>query len=256
MRSNLKITTTICAAVFVISFTACNGAPSSYAGNVITSTQCEAPGVSAALRDALCRGDALEIRKALFSVDSKPGEASRDRLLAVLKRLWVGDQNYGKGLLWSALESLQVRGVFADYLAQGVRNAEIAASLAEMQQLAVKMVQSASKDVDQLEGLRLLGITDAQDQVPLLRSVALATEGSALRQRYAIEALGYICATEAATTLREVKQMLGDHEPEMIKTAEKAEQTRARLSSSWCRDSAKSARVLGSTSQFAPESKL
>lgn len=239
MRVDGRIILATSIGAIAVSLTACNGSQPAHAASKEASAQCEAPEVSPVLRDALCKGDAPEIREALFRVDSKPGEASRDRLLAVLKRLWAGDKSYGKGLPWSALESVQSRAVFADYLAQGVRNAEIEASLTDMQRFAIDMVQGAQRDVDQLEGLRLLGVTDAQDQVPLLRNIALSTEGPALRRRYAIEALGFICAVEATTTLREVGQMAGERNPEVTKAVEKAEQTRARLSSSWCRNSTK-----------------
>jgi hypothetical protein len=221
----------------VVSLAACDGSQPAHAADAVASTQCEAPEVGAALRDALCKGGAPEIREALFSIDSKPGEASRDRLLTVLKRLWKGDKSYGNELPWPALESVQSRAVFADYLAQGVRNTEIEAPLVDMQRFAAEMVQGAQRDVDQLEGLRLLGVTDAQDQVPLLRSIAFSTEGPAVRRRYAIEALGYICASEAAATLREVEQTFGERDLEVRKAVEKAQQARARLSSSWCRDS-------------------
>lgn len=239
MRVDGRMVLATSVGVIAVLLAACDGPQPAHAESGAVSAQCEAPEVTPALRDALCKGDAPEIREALFRVDSKPGEASRDRLLAVLKRLWAGDKSYGKGLPWSVLESVQSRAVFADYLAQGVRNAEIEAPLADMQRFAVEMVQGAQRDVDQLEGLRLLGVTDAQDQVPLLRSIALSTEGPALRRRYAIEALGFICAAEAVTTLREVGQTAGERDLEVTKAVEKAEQTRARLSSSWCRGSAR-----------------
>lgn len=187
------------------------------------------------MQDALCKGDATDIREALFRSNEKPGNTSRDRFSRVVKRLWMGDKSYGKGLPWPALETVQSRAVFADYLAQGVRNREIEAPLPHMQRFAVEMFQSAQSDSDQLEALHLLGITGAQDQVPLLRSIALSNEGPPLRRRYAIEALGYICASEAAIALREVSELPDVHGGDAAKAVAEAQLSRERLKSSWCR---------------------
>jgi hypothetical protein len=199
------------------------------------SVQCNVPGVGVALRDALCKGSASEIREVLFRADSKPFEASHTHLLEVIKRLWVRDRSYGKELPWPALESVWVRAVFVDYLAQGVRNAEIEGSLVDMQSVALEMIRSAKRDSDQLEGLRLLGITDAQDQVPLLRSTALSTEVPMLWRRNAIEALGYICAAQAAAALQEIESMAGEKNVELKQIVARAQMTRERLRTSWCR---------------------
>jgi hypothetical protein len=195
---------------------------------------CKAPGTSAAIERALCSGSPSELQDALFSESSKPFEAAHQELLIILRRIWDADASYGKELPWQALKSARNRAVIAEQLAQGIRNREIEGSLESLQQFAVEFVHGAKTDTEQLDGLRLLGLTDAQSQIPMLRSIAQSAEGQAIRREYAIEALGRICAPEAEAALREIARTIpaGGSDERRLAAALSARESLAR---SWCR---------------------
>ncbi len=195
---------------------------------------CEAPGMSNVIERALCSGNPSNLQDALFKDAATPFEPGHRELLAALQRVWNADGSYGKDLPWEALKSPRNRAIVAEYLAQGIRNKEIEGSLEDLQQFAVAFVREAKTDTEQLDGLRLLGITDARDQVPMLRSVARATEGPPIRREYAIDALGKICAPEAEIALREIKQTVSPDGSEARRLAA-ALSGREGLARSWCR---------------------
>ncbi len=198
------------------------------------SASCKAPGTSAAIERALCSGNPSELQDALFKDTTEPFEPGHGELLAALQSVWDADGGYGKELPWPALKSARNRAVVAEYLAQGIRNKEVEGSLENLQRFAVEFVRGAKTDAELLDGLRLLGLTDAQNQVPVLRSVALSTEGSPVRREYAIEALGRICAPEAEAALREIERTIPPDGSEARRLSA-ALAVREGLARSWCR---------------------
>lgn len=97
----------------------------------------------------------------------------------------------------------------AQYIAQGLRNRWIDAPPAkELQRFALGLIDSAPPDDDdQLtrDGLKLLGLTDAEDQIGLLRNFALSRNQPLQRRETAIIALGQICSDATPTVLEDVR---------------------------------------------------
>jgi hypothetical protein len=220
--------------VLLVALAACARQSDPSASSSSVSASCKASGTSAAIERALCRGTAADLQDALFKDTTKPFESGHRELLTALQRVWAADRGYGKELPWPALNSAQNRAIVAEYLAQGIRNKEIEGSLESLQQFAVEFVLGAKTDAEQLDGLRLLGITDAQNQVAVLRSVALSAEGPSVRREYAIEALGRICAPEAETALREIERTIPADGSEARRLSA-ALSAREGLARSWCR---------------------
>ncbi|MFL6606192.1 MAG: HEAT repeat domain-containing protein [Steroidobacteraceae bacterium] len=124
------------------------------------------------------------------------------------------------------------KAVLVDTLAQAARNQEIDASLPEMQRIAKELV-AAERDVDQFEGVRLLGLTNDAAEIPLLKQIATSNDPS-VRRHNAIEALGYICDPAAKAILEDLAKAPA------VASADSAQlhgalATRARLNASWCR---------------------
>ena len=193
---------------------------------------CSVPGVSGELQAALCSGDANRLRAAVFHVEAKPGEPVREQMLATLRRVLDRDQSLGSGLPWTKLGMPAAKAVLVDTLAQAARNQEIDASLPEMQRIAKELV-AAERDVDQFEGVRLLGLTNDAAEIPLLKQIATSNDPS-VRRHNAIEALGYICDPAAKATLEDLAKAPA------VPSADSAQihgalATRARLDASWCR---------------------
>lgn len=113
------------------------------------------------------------------------------------------------GLRWYNLESRDFRTVLAQYIALGLRNRWIDAPPAkELQRFALGLVDSAPPDDDdQLtrDGLKLLGLTKAEDQIGLLRDFAVSRNQAPHRRQTAIIALGQICTDATPTVLGDIR---------------------------------------------------
>ncbi len=126
---------------------------------------CEAPGTSAAIERALCSGNPSELQDALFKDTTRPFELGHGpELLAALQSVWNADGDYGRAAVASIEDALsrRNRAVVAEYLAQGVRTRRSSGSAKGLQQFAVEFARGAKTDAEQLDGLRLLGLTDAK----------------------------------------------------------------------------------------------
>ncbi len=194
--------------------------------------KCSVPDLPDEIQAALCSGDANRLRSAVFHVEAKPGEPVREHTLAALRRVLDRDPSLGSDLPWTKLGMPAVKAVLVDTLAQAVRNQEIDASLPEMQRIAKELL-AAERDVDQFEGVRLLGLTNDAAEIPLLKQIATSNDPS-VRRHNAIEALGYICDPVAKETLEDLAKT-----PAIPSTdgalIHGALATRARLDASWCR---------------------
>ena len=191
---------------------------------------CRAPAMPRAVEDALCSGSSTNLRMAIFKDSSAPDSA----FLTAFQRVFDGDLSYGHELPWDALRIQRMRATIAEYLAQAIRNGDYEGSLVSFEKFAIQFAQGATSNSDQLDGIRLLGIVDAQSQIPVLRATALSQQGSPTRRAYAIDALGRICASEAATALDEIEREILPASIE-AKHLATARGDRDRLKNSWCR---------------------
>jgi hypothetical protein len=235
-------------ATLIVVFSAC--AQESHQSQPTTQISCRAPGTPSAIEEALCSGSPRNLRQAIFDDSSAPDA----QILSAFQRVFDGDARYGQALPWEALKTPRIRAITAEYLAQAIRNGDYEHSLESLQEFAIRFVREAKSDGDQLDGIRLLGIVDAATQVPALRATAISKEGSPTRRAYAIDALGRICAPEAAAALDEVKRATtpGGVEAKHLATARV---DRERLKSSWCRTALPSAalsrsRAMGSADRW------
>lgn len=193
---------------------------------------CSVPNVTEELQAALCSADAGRLRDAIFHVDTGPGHRERQRMLAAFRRVYAHDPHFGSNLPWEKLSMPGPKAVLLDPLAQAVRNHEIDMSLADLRE-AAKEIVAVERDVDQFEGVRLLGLTDDVASVPLLRQMATPGNPSVKRHK-AIEALGYICDPAAKAALQDLaKNTQGLQPDDMLVHA--ALGIRERLDESWCR---------------------
>jgi hypothetical protein len=198
---------------------------------------CQVPSVPPLLGSAICSGDTNQIRDALFKVRaSSPTASEHAEIIAVVRHLWEADKGFGTQLPWNQLTDVQNKGLFVDVLAQAYRNHETDVPLGDLQKFASNLASSDRDDMDYYEGVRLLGITDQTDAVPLLKRIALSNDPSP-RRRSAIEALGNICDATAMQALKELSVSLAGKQPDSM-LVRKAIELRTDLDSSWCRKSA------------------
>lgn len=212
----------------LLAFSSCAQEPHEAQSSV--RTPCRAPAMPQAIEDALCSGSSTNLRTAIFNDSSAPDTA----FLMAFQRVFDGDLSYGQELPWDALRTERMRATIAEYLAQAIRNSDYEGSLASFEKFAIQFAQGATSNSDQLDGIRLLGIVDAQSQIPVLRATALSQHGSPTRRAYAIDALGRICAPEAAAALDEIEREVLPASIE-AKHLATARSDRGRLQNSWCR---------------------
>ncbi len=199
--------------------------------NAAATTTCEAPGLPVAVSNAVCSGDPKSLRNALSNLREEAGPSGYVTALSALNQLWKLDKTYGKTLPWHSLESAPMRAPVAETIAQATRNGDIQASLPDIRQFALKFADSASDR--EFDGVTLLGMADAEDEIPRLKAMALADDPSARRQQ-AIIALGMICNDSADKSLQEVLHA-GNLTDANRRAVEFARESRRSLSESWCR---------------------
>ena len=196
---------------------------------------CSVPNVRGELQDALCSGDAKRLRKALFDVAANSAQPRTAQELGALRRVYVHEQQFGSHLPWEKLSTLEVQAVLIDELSQAVRNGELDMSLVDMQGVAKQVLVSKS-EVDQWDGLRLLGLTDDTASIPMLRQIAMSGGELPVRRESAIEALGYICDPAAKAVLDDLVTATAGVQL-YSRYVQKALAYRAGLDRSWCRKS-------------------
>jgi hypothetical protein len=200
-----------------------------------SSGACRVPNVPTTVSTALCSADVGQIRTALFTEDLRRNSAEdHAAFIDALRHIWEGDKNFGVQLPWRRLADRANRAVIIDVLAQAYRNHDTDTSLAEMQKFAIELVNSGRDDLDEYEGVRLLGLTDAKEEIPLLRRIAMSNDPSERRYK-AIEALGYVCDKEAMQTLGALSVSLRGREPDSTWIGS-AIRARKDIQSSWCRE--------------------
>jgi hypothetical protein len=191
----------------------------------VADPSCKTPGVTGELHRAICVADQFAVEQTLFSADFQEHGDGR-QMLGVIVRLWNADKTYGSGLRWYKLESRDFRTVLAQYIAQGLRNRWIDAPPAkELQRFALGLIDSAPPDDDdQLarDGLKLLGLTNAEDQIGLLRNFALSRNQPLPRRETAIIALGQICTDATPTLLEDVRNSATD-DPDRIEIGKRVD---------------------------------
>lgn len=195
-----------------------------------SSRGCRTPDIPQMLRDGICSEDLDQMRNALSSLRDVQSQEERKRVLQALKRIWLVDKTYGSEMPWEFLSQPSSRAVIGGALAQSYRNGEAELDLDEIRTFAVK-IAGTSDDID-FDGVLLLGMANAEDQVSKLRLMALADDPSARRQT-AIVALGMICGVDAENALNEVR-VASNQDARVRRAVDFASESRRNFEKSWC----------------------